>query len=155
MSVSPELILLLRENPSLTLTDQPSKLKKVTLSSVYHQLCQQGSAGTASAVAVAGHFVPCPLRNLPLRTTQNNRPTSSYHLYLPVRTTSTYHFAPTTSYLQLRTTFFKMFYVGRWSLLAFWYEVVGYEVDMITITLLQNVVFYLFIVLGLRVLKQH
>ena len=51
MSVSPELILLLRENPSLTLTDQPSKLKKVTLSSVYHQLCQQGSAGTASATA--------------------------------------------------------------------------------------------------------
>ena len=38
---------------------------------------------------VAGHFVPCPLRNLPLRTTKNNRPTSSYHLYLPVRTTST------------------------------------------------------------------
>ena len=54
---------------------------------------------------VAGHFVPCPLRNLPLRTTKNNRLTSSYHLYLPVRTTSTYHFVPTTSYLSLRTTF--------------------------------------------------
>ena len=68
-------------------------------------------------LTVAGHFVPCPLRNLPLRTTKNNRPTSSYHLYLPVRNTSTYHFVPTTSYLPLRTTFFLMFYVGRWSLL--------------------------------------
>ena len=35
------------------------------------------------------------------------------------------------------------------------YEVVGYEVDMITITLLQNVVFYFFIVLGLRVLNSR
>ena len=47
-------------------------------------------------------LVPCPLRNLPLRITKNNRPTSSYHLHLPVRTTS----IPTTSYPPLRTRHF-------------------------------------------------
>ena len=50
---------------------------------------------------VAGHFVPCPLHTLPLRTTKNNRPTSSYHLYLPL---CTYHFG-----LQIHTAFFKCF----------------------------------------------
>ena len=53
---------------------------------------------------VAGQFVPCPLRNLPLRTSKKNRPTSSYHLYLSVRTTS----IPTTSYLPLRTPFLNV-----------------------------------------------
>ena len=62
---------------------------------------------------VAGHFVPCRLRNLPLRTTKNNRPTSSYHLYLPLRT---YHFVPTTSYLPHRNTFL-MFDVASLSLI--------------------------------------
>ena len=58
------------------------------------------------AVDLAGHLVPCPLRNLPLRTTKNNRPTSSYHLYLPVCTTSTYHFV---DYHFVNYPFFKCF----------------------------------------------
>ena len=82
----------------------------------HSQSCQSSQCGGGAMAmpipchgpchGVAGHFVPCSLRNLPLRTTKNNRPTSSYHLYLPVRTTSTYHFVPTTSYLPLYTYHF-------------------------------------------------
>ena len=50
-------------------------------------------------IAVAGHFVQCPLRNLPVRTTSTYQFVPS--LYLPLRT---HHFVPTTLY-----PFFKCF----------------------------------------------
>ena len=59
-----------------------------------HSLYRPMQDVTGISKTVAVHFVLCPLRNLPLRTTKNNRPTSSYHLYLPARTTSTYQFVP-------------------------------------------------------------